>query len=101
MAEDLKIEHFFGGGVYARKMVMDSGDCVATHEHHYDHLSILAVGKVQLVTDGKIQEFEAPACIMIKANTKHKIHAIRPTVWYCIHATEETDESKIDEVLIK
>jgi hypothetical protein len=27
--------------------------------------------------------------------------ALEDSVWYCIHATEETDVNNIDEVLIK
>jgi hypothetical protein len=30
----------------------------------------------------------------------HSIEALEDTVWFCIHATEETDPTKVDEVLI-
>ena len=82
---DLNEAHNFSDGLYA---------------HKYSHLSILAKGKVLVKTDDFEQEYVAPACIDIKANVNHLIEALEDTVWYCIHATNETDVDKIDEVLI-
>ena len=45
--------------------------------------------------------FEAPACLEIKAGVIHGVKAITDCVWFCIHATTETDPNKVDEVLIE
>jgi hypothetical protein len=42
----------------------------------------------------------APACIEITKNTLHNIEALEDSVWFCVHATEETNLDLIDEVLI-
>ncbi len=62
---------------------------------------ILAKGKVKVVVDDEVFDIEAPHCFNIKANKHHGVLALEDCVWYCIHATDETDIDKIDDVLIK
>jgi len=97
---DLQIVHHFSSGVYARQMTLPAGHFAVTHAHDYDHLSILASGRAVVETEGETVEYIAPACIEIKAGINHKVMALEDVVWFCIHATDETDESKIDEVLL-
>jgi len=92
--------NFFSDGIAAKQMELLEGESVVTHKHKYDHLSILAEGKCFVEIDGANVCYTAPACINIKANMNHSIHAIEDCVWYCIHATNEKDESKLDKVLI-
>jgi mannose-6-phosphate isomerase-like protein (cupin superfamily) len=63
-------------------------------------LSILAKGKVAVMIGEEIEVIEAPACIEIKAGITHGVKAITDCVWFCIHATDEKDPSKVDEILI-
>ena len=74
---------------------------IGQHEHKYSHLSILGSGKVIVRTDETTKEYSAPTCLEIKSGLHHSIEALEDSVWYCIHATEEKDLSKVDEVLIK
>ena len=98
---DLGVEHFFAGGVYARKMEIPQGFRAGSHAHKYAHLSILARGVVRLTRDGgESYILRAPACISMLADTYHTVEAIESSIWYCVHATDERDVSKIDEVLI-
>lgn len=46
-------------------------------------------------------EYTAPACINIVKGVDHAIKALEDSVWYCVHATDETDATKVDEVLIQ
>lgn len=97
---DLGIVHNFSDGLYAKQMIIPAGYAVGQHKHEFSHLSILAKGKVLVKTDNGEQEFIAPACIEIKKDLNHAIVAIEDTVWFCIHATDETDVDNIDKVLI-
>lgn len=97
---DLGVVHNFSDGLYAKQMVIPKGYVVGTHAHKYSHLSILAKGKVIVKTDKAETEYTAPACLEIKENVHHAIEALEDTVWFCVHATDETDIEKIDEVLI-
>jgi quercetin dioxygenase-like cupin family protein len=98
---DLGIQHHFSAGVYAKQMHLPKGFTALSHSHAFDHLSLLAKGKVIVRTDKSVATYSAPFCITIEKNTHHSIEAIDDTVWFCIHATEETDPTKVGEVLIK
>ena len=98
---DLGIVHHFSDGLYAKQMSLPKGYTAVSHVHAYSHLSILSKGSVIVTANNKVQKFIAPACIEIKAGIHHAIEALEDVVWFCIHATEETDVSKVDEVLIK
>ena len=82
-------------------MSLPKGFTALSHSHNFDHLSILAQGKVKVITDEGITEYSAPTAITIKAGIHHAIHAIEDSSWFCVHATDETDESKVDQVLVK
>lgn len=98
---DLNVVHHFSDGVYARQMTLPAGHFAVTHAHEYDHLSILASGRVLLEVDGLITDLKAPACVTIAAGKHHRITATEDAMWFCIHATDETDPDKLDEVLIR
>jgi quercetin dioxygenase-like cupin family protein len=98
---DPQIQHHFSDRLYAKRMVIPKGYEAGQHSHKYSHLSILAKGRVVVKTDTSCDEYEAPACIEIKSGVAHTIQAIDDSEWYCVHATDETDVDKIDQVLIE
>jgi quercetin dioxygenase-like cupin family protein len=99
-AESSKIEHFFTQGLYARKMIVPAGTNVPTHRHVYDHLSILAQGRVRVSVGPVTKEYVAPAMIEIKKNIVHTISAVEDSVWFCIHATDATDVESLESTAI-
>ena len=99
-AVDLGTVHHFSSGTYAKQMHLPKGYTAYSHKHNYDHLSILATGRALVATDEEQQEYIAPACITIRAGVNHAITALEDVTWFCIHATDETDETKVDQVII-
>ena len=95
------IHHHFSSGVYAKETRIPAGYVLVQHAHKHDHLSILASGSVELAVDGEKSVVHAPACLTIAAGKHHGIKSITDVVWYCVHATDCTDEDEIDEVLIE
>ena len=98
---DLGTQHYFSDGLYAKEMHIPKGYAAGMHKHEYSHLSILSKGRVFVRTDEYNKEYVAPACINLQAGINHTIEALEDATWFCIHATEETDINKIDEVLIQ
>ena len=94
------IEHHFSSGVYAKETRIPAGSWLVQHSHLHDHLSILASGSVELMVDDKTSVLHAPACLTIEAGKHHGVRSLTDVVWYCIHATNCTDEHEVDEVLI-
>ena len=94
------ITHHFSDGLYAKESAFSAGTAILKHTHNFSHLSILAKGKVAVMKGAFVEVIEAPACIEIKAGVTHGVKAITDCVWFCIHATDEKDPSKVDEILI-
>lgn len=97
---DTLTKHHFSEGLYAKQMTLPAGYEALSHSHAYDHLSILAAGRVIVTTDAGQTEYVAPCCINIVKNTNHSIYALEDASWFCVHATDETDADRVDEVLI-
>lgn len=98
---DLQTRHFFGGGVCVKRMELPAGAIAISHKHKYDHLSIIGEGRAIVRVQGHDRTVRAGDCITILAGLNHEIEAVEDVTWYCIHATDETDETKIDRVLIE
>jgi len=74
--------------LFSRQMHFEkAGDVEHGHTHSFDHLTLLANGKLKIVVDGKESTFVAPQMIYIKAEKMHELTALEDnTVAYCIHA---------------
>lgn len=94
------IKHHFSSGVYAKETHIPADSQLVQHIHKHSHLSILASGSIELIVDGEKSVLHAPACISIAAGKHHGVKSLTDVVWYCIHATDCTDENEVDEVLI-
>ena len=97
---DPGVEHFFSDGMYAKRMHLPKGFRAYSHSHVYSHLSILAKGRARVSTDAGERVYDEGSCIEIKAGVAHEIEALEDVTWFCVHATEETDALRIDQVLI-
>jgi hypothetical protein len=74
--------------LFSRQMHFEkAGDIEHGHTHSFDHLTLLANGKLKIIVDGKESIFVAPQMIYIKAEKMHELTALEDnTVAYCIHA---------------
>lgn len=102
VGEDLGVEvtHHFAGGLYCKETRIPAGVSLTQHKHSFDHLSVLAAGRVRVTVDGVSQEHQAPAFLAIAAGKAHEVLALTDTVWGCLHATDCTDPSEVDHQLV-
>lgn len=76
----------------------NSGDIEQGHTHPFDHLTLLASGKLQITVDGQVTTFQAPHMIYIHKDKKHELVALEDnTVAYCIHALR--DGNGVDDII--
>jgi hypothetical protein len=82
--------------LYSRMMYFKSaGDIEIGHTHQFDHLTLLAKGRLKVTVEGNVTEFTAPQMIYIHADKVHELVALTDeTVAYCIHALR-TDEGEV------
>jgi len=83
--------------LFSRMMHFEkAGDIEQGHTHQFDHLTLLATGKLQITVDDVISEFTAPHMIYIRADKNHKLVAlVDGTVAYCIHALRDKETNEI------
>jgi len=77
----VKLHHFY-----------NIGDTHQGHAHVFDHITLLASGKVLMKHDNGEQEFTAPHLIVTPKGVTHQFTALEPnTVFCCIHAIRNGD----------
>jgi quercetin dioxygenase-like cupin family protein len=88
--------------LYSRMMhFLKAGDVEIGHTHQFDHLTLLAKGKLQVTVEGNTSEFTAPQMIYIHADKVHELIALTDnTVAYCIHALRTNEGEILDPSMI-
>jgi quercetin dioxygenase-like cupin family protein len=90
--------------LFSRMMHFESaGDTEQGHSHQFDHLTLLAAGKLKVTVDGNVTEFTAPHMIYIAKDKEHELVALEDnTIAYCIHAlrTGKNEEDILDPAMI-
>lgn len=99
-AHGVGIAHNFGAGVYAKEARIPAGIKLGQHVHPHDHLSILAWGSAIVRCEGVETLHTGPACLTIKAGIAHEVEAVTDVIWYCIHATDDTDPETVDSTIL-
>lgn len=84
--------------LFVRQMhFVNAGDSEQGHAHQFDHMTLLAKGKMAVRINDEVTEFTAPQMIYIKAELQHELTALTDnTVAYCIHALREESGDIMD-----
>jgi hypothetical protein len=98
---ELETIHHFAPGVYCRELRIPAGVCLTGAVHKTEHLNICLSGSLKVVSatmpDKMVQGgdiFTSPP------GTKRAAVVLQDTVWLTIHATEETDIDKLEQILV-
>lgn len=80
--------------VFSRQMhFKKAGDMEHGHSHCFDHITLLAKGRLQITALGTTTEFVAPHQIYIKADVVHELVALEnDTVAFCIHPLRDAED---------
>lgn len=99
MEQELGGELGYFGNIWVRlNVILKANDCVPGHKHHFDHISLLTKGSVEVEVDGyPPKKFYAPTFIIIKKEHKHKFTALEDdTQWYCVFALRDFNGNVTD-----
>lgn len=96
---ELPIDHFFSDGLYARKMTMPASTILTGKTHNHNHLAILLKGEVAVHSRQGTAVYKAPYVVNVVAGDKRAFFSVTEVEWITIHATEETDITKLENEL--
>lgn len=91
---------YFGNIWVRQNLLAKAGTETVGHKHRFDHVSLLAQGKVRVHVEGhEPKEFTAPTFIVIRKEHNHTFTALTDdTMWYCVFALRDLDGEPIDEL---
>lgn len=93
MANNPNVKIAFVANIFSKMMHFEkSGDIEQGHCHEFDHLTMLAAGRLKVTVEGQATEFVAPHMIYIQKDKMHELVAMEDnTVAFCIHVLRSTD----------
>lgn len=87
----------FFGNIWVRQRVLKQGETQPGHQHHFDHVTLLAQGRVEVQVEGRSKEFEAPTFIVIRKEHEHAFTALtEQAIYYCVFALRDLDGEIMD-----
>lgn len=99
--EQLKcpVQHYFGPGIYIREVFLPAGTYVMGHAHKKPTMNILLKGKMAVMVNGEARVIEGPYIFNSEPGRK-LAYVMEDCVFQNLHATDETDLDKIEEIFI-
>lgn len=102
--EQIEIEpvHRFADGLYAREITIPAGTLLTGKIHRARHLNIISRGDISVWSAGEpVRRIRAPFSFVADAGARRVGFAHEETVWTTVHATRETDLTKLEAELIE
>lgn len=97
---ELRVEHHFSYGVYARTVYIPKDAALLGYVHKYENLNILLKGKLRVSINNEIKKIEAPFTIVSPPGTQRIAWALEDSIWMTIHGTHETNIGEIEQYFI-
>lgn len=94
------LEHYFGDGLYIRRIFMPAGFILTSKIHRKTHPYFIMSGEVEVLTEKGMQKIKGPYFGMTQAGTKRVILTHTDTIWFTVHATTEKDLGRIENEII-
>lgn len=93
---ELRVEHYFSPGVYARELHIPKGTILTGRVHKFENMNILSQGEMSVMTERGMQRVKAPFTVISPPGTKRIAYAHEDCVWTTILGTDELDSEKIE-----
>lgn len=95
---ELRVEHVYGDGWYARELHIPADVVVSGSVHKFINSNMLARGEMMLGTESGPLRVTAPYFVVSPPGTKRIVHTLTECVWISLHVTDERDPEKIREI---
>lgn len=95
---ELRVDHFYSNGVYARVLHIPAGIELSGRIHLYENLNILSAGEMHVLTEHGMQHVKAGFHVVSPPGTKRIAKTITDCIWTTIIKTDEIDPAKIEQL---
>jgi hypothetical protein len=79
------LNHHHCDDLYAREIFMPKGTVATGRVHLLDHINVISMGVVTVVTPTETVKYEAPITFVGKKGTKRALYCHEDTIWTTIH----------------
>jgi quercetin dioxygenase-like cupin family protein len=100
-ADAMQTEHYFHGGMYARKLTRPAGTLIVGKVHKQDHYFLCAKGEIIAWSEKGMVHLNAGDIIESKPGTKRVTLAVTDAIGITFHKTEKTDLDEIEKEMIE
>jgi hypothetical protein len=91
---------YFGNIWVRQNNLLYAGNSIEGHEHYFDHVTLLARGKIKVEVAGQEpKEFTAPTFIVMRKELSHKMTALEHnTIYYCVFALRDVNGEVVGDI---
>ena len=93
--------HVFAQGIYARGILIPKGTILTGKVHKQDDLQIMVYGDILVKTEAGEKRLQGFSMFSSRAGYQQIGCALEDTLWVTVHATEETDLDRLEELLFE
>lgn len=98
---DLKTDHHFAGGIYARRVYRPAGTIIVGKKHRSEHFYVVASGCVEVAGKDGNRRYFAGDIVVTKPGEQRAVYALVDSICITFHRTDETDPEKIEKELVE
>ncbi len=97
---ELRVEHHFSFGVYARVLYIPANTILTGKLHKYPQINLLRQGDISVLVGDKVKRLKAPFVVASPAGTKRIAYVHTDTVWVTVHGTSLSNVDEIERLFI-
>jgi quercetin dioxygenase-like cupin family protein len=97
---EIPLIHNFAPGVYMRRILMPAETFLIGKTHKTEHLNIVFSGLAAMMINGNVRIIRGGDVFISKPGSKKVFHVLNEMVFGTIHATNETDIDKLEELCV-
>ena len=90
--DKFKYKHTFADGIYIRQMTIAKDEVIIGAIHKHLHVWILLSGHITVLTEDKIEEYEAPCTVLSEPGVKRVIYGNEESIFTNVHKNPTNTE---------
>ena len=99
-APGMDTTHFFGGGMYCRRIAIPAGRIIVSKVHSTEHMFIGCVGELMVAGQGENYTLRPGDVVVSPIGTKRVVFSVTDVVVMTVHKTDKTSVDELENELM-